>query len=420
MQLYRYQEKSVEALRGKRHLLIAGTGLGKGYISLAWAKQTGKQNVVVVTQASKRDSHDFENEGAELDSVWYNSLSSFVVLSWNGLAKWFKEHSDKLAWEDFAFIFDECHRAKAGVSSGMGRAFLSIARRTEVWTGYTATPGDKWIDFYGYFIATRFIRNKGQFISGFCNMQTYKGYPEIVSYHSENILQEWWKEITYFPDTASVEAQLPSATHKVVEFKKPKGYDSVMKTRERLDTHAFIDTTMGLCHYLRQLCNSKQKLEWLSDFVEGLGERCVIFYNYTEEGELIEKTIKKVMPKGAKVWNINGKTHDIPTAETMGARDVVLAQWTSGSASLNLQFINYWVSASPCYSLTVSVQGRGRIRRIGQTKPQFFYYLKCSNTIEEDIYACLKEKRDFSEKTWYEQKFEKYAIIKNKGEHIST
>lgn len=405
MQLYNYQKKAAEDLRGERHILIAGTGLGKGFISLEWARQTHKSNVVVVTQASKRDSQDFEHEAVALDRAWCSSLSSFTVLSWNGLAKWYKTNVDKIDWTDYAFIFDECHRAKAGVSSGMGRAFLGVAKHTQVWTGYTATPGDKWIDFYGYFIATKFIRTKGQFLSEFCRTQSYKGYLEIVGYCSENILKEWWSRITCFPDTASVEAELPAASHKVVEFKAPKDYNKVTRTRCRLDTKAFIDTTMGLCHYLRQLCVSAEKLQWISDFAEGLGERCVIFYNYIEEGQMIEEAIKKVLPKGTKVWNINGKVHDIPTAETMGERDIVLAQWTTGSASLNLQFINYWVSFTPCYSLTVSVQGRGRIRRIGQTKPQFFYYLKCKNTIEDDIYACLKDKKDFSEKTWYEQKF---------------
>lgn len=405
MKLYEYQKKSAMALTGNRHILIAGTGLGKGYISLEWARRTDKPNIVVVTQASKRDSHDFENEAKELDEKWFSSLSSFSVLSWNGLAKWYRENKNKTDWTTFAFIFDECHRAKAGVSSGMGKSFLNITSKTKYWTGYTATPGDKWIDFYGYFIATRFIRTKGQFLNQFCNIQTYKGYPEITSYHSQNILEDWWRKITYFPDTADVESQLPGATHKVVEFKPTKEYYKVLDTRMNLETGAFIETTMGLCHYLRQLCVTPKKLQWISDFIEGLGERCVIFYNYIEEGKQIAEVLKKVMPKDARIWNINGQAHEIPTAETMGKRDVVLAQWSSGSASLNLQFMNYWVSMTPCYSLTTSVQGRGRIRRIGQTKPQFFYYLKCKNSIEEDIYDCLKEKKDFSERTWYKQKY---------------
>ena len=67
---------------------------------------------------------------------------------------------------------------------------------------------------------------------------------------------------------------------------------------------------------------------------------------------------------------------------------------------MNLQFMNYWVSLSPNYSFSSSVQARGRIWRIGQTKPMFFYYLTTDKTIEADIYKTLSEKRDFSETTW--------------------
>lgn len=405
MKLYDYQAKSATALSGNRHILIAGTGLGKGFISLEWARQTKKPNIVVVTQASKRDSHDFENEAKMLNPDWFSSLSSFSVLSWNGLAKWYRQNCYKIDWTKYAFIFDECHRAKAGISSAMGEAFLNITKRTSFWTGYTATPGDRWIDFYPYFTACNLVRNKTMFVKNFCETQSYKGYMEIVDYINTDVLQAWWKNITHFPDTADVEAQLPKATHKVIEFKRPDKYKKVLDTRMKLDGEEFLDTAIGMCHYLRQLCVTPAKIQWISDFVEGLGERCVIFYNYIEEGRQIAEAIRKVMPKGSKIWDINGRTHDIPTAETMGKRDIVLAQWTSGSASLNLQFINYWVSVTPCYSLTVSVQGRGRIRRIGQTKPQFFYYLKCIDSIEEDIYDCLKNKKDFSEKTWYRQKF---------------
>ena len=350
MKLYDYQLKAVDELRKDKYILVAGTGLGKGFISLEWARQTGRPNIVVVTQASKRDSHDFENEARQLDPKWVDSLSSFVVLSWNGFNKWRGQHRLQIDWSKYAFIFDEVHRAKAGVSSGMGKAFLDVAQHTDCWTGYTATPGDNWIDFHAYMVATKKVRTKTAFKQRYCQIATYKGFPEITGYVYEDELNKMWQSITCFPDTDEVERQLPEATHKTITFKKPKNYDKVVKTRRRLDNDEFIDTIMGICHYLRQISVTPDKLQWVSDFVEGLGERCVIFYNYIEEGELIKGVLEKVMPKGAKIWMINGKTHDIPTAETMGEKDIVLAQWTSGSASLNLQFINYWVSTSPCYS----------------------------------------------------------------------
>lgn len=114
----------------------------------------------------------------------------------------------------------------------------------------------------------------------------------------------------------------------------------------------------------------------------------------------LQELLKKALPKGTKIWRIDGKNHEIPTKNSIGTHDVVLCQWQSGSEALNLQFLNYWVDVEPQYSYSTSIQAKGRIRRIGQEKPQFYYHLKTINTIEEDIYKCLEGKRDFSEENW--------------------
>lgn len=393
-----YQQDAVEALLNGKHIVVASCGVGKGFISLEWARGTKKSNVLVITQASKVKSNDFVEEAKLLDEKWYNSQSSFTVVSWNSLAKWLKEHQSE-NFADYAIIADEIQRIK-NYSTGMGKSFLKIASHTKCWAGFTATPGESWIQMMPYFVACGFVKHKTDFTNKFCVTQSFKGYIEIIGYNHEEVLNKWWSGITYFPDTKEMEKQLPSETHKVVHFKAPTGYAKVLKTKTRLDTDEFIDTSMAMCHYLRQLCCSKEKVEWLKEFVESLDTSCVVFYTYIEEGEKIKEALK-----GVKIWEINGKKHDIPTADTIGKHDVVLAQWESGSASLNLQFMNYWVSFSPCYSLTTSCQSRGRIKRIGQTKPMFYYYLKTDHTIENDIYKALKEKRDFSETVWYENKF---------------
>jgi hypothetical protein len=143
---------------------------------------------------------------------------------------------------------------------------------------------------------------------------------------------------------------------------------------------------------------TKEKQQWVEDFIEGLGTNAVLFYNYIEEGDKLEKIIKKAN-KQAKVWRIDGKHHDIPTADTIGKYDIVLCQWQSGSEALNLQFINYWVSITPTYSYITSTQARGRIKRIGQTRPMFFMYLKCEG-IETAVYEALRNKKDFSEEVY--------------------
>lgn len=368
---------------------------GKTAISLTWAKQTGKQKVIVITTASVRDAKQYEHELA----VWYpNWRVHLEVISWAGLAKWVQANWSSLG--EWAVIADEVASAKAGVSSIRGKAFLQIASRTDCWTGYTATPGDKWIDFYAYMVACKKVRTKTEFRNKYCIEQRYP-FPDIIGYQHEDELKRFWTEISYTPDSSSVEASLPDMTHQTITFKQPSYYKQLMKTHTNEDGE-FLDNASAMAHAARRLCCTPQKLTWLREFVENLGTNCVIFYSYTEEGNQIEEVVKKAIGKEGRVWRIDGKLHEVPTAETIGKRDVVLAQWQAGALGLNLQFMNYWVSASPNYSYSISVQARKRIHRLGQTKTCHYYYLVCEHTIEEDVYKILRTKGDFAIDVWWE------------------
>ncbi len=300
-----------------------------------------------------------------------------------------------------------CQRAK-GWTTGMGKSFLKITKETDNWVGFTGTPGDYWISYGAYFQACGLVSNKTHYLQRFCIVQTFKGFPEIAGYREEETLKKWWAEISYAPDTSKITQELPKATHKVVYFPKPKGYDKVLKMRQKLcedgtlseDYDDFLDNPSKTFHYLRQLCFTKEKEQWISDFLEGLGENCIIFYNYTATADAIEAIAKKVLPKGAKVWRIDGSHHQIPTKDTIGKYDIVLSQWQSGSEGLNLFFLRVWVSVELTYAYSLAVQARGRILRKGQTKNCLYYYLQTEDTVEGDIMECLKNKSDFAVKTW--------------------
>lgn len=292
-----------------------------------------------------------------------------------------------------------CQRAKAGVSSGMGKAFLKIAKLNHDWAGFTGTPGDTWLSFYPYFTACGLVLNKTAFLYEYASVQTYKGYPEIVGWNKEDKLKDMWAKISYAPDTHRVMSELPEQTHKVFTFKKPTSYSKTLKTRLNEDGE-FLDTAGALCAELRRQCFTKEKQEWIKDFVDGLESGCVFFYNFIKTGDMLEDIISKALPKDAKIWRIDGKHHEIPTAETIGKKDMVLCQWQSGSEGLNLHFLNYMVIVEANYSYSLSIQGRGRIRRIGQKRPQFYFYLKTEGTIEEAIYEALRTKSDFAEDKW--------------------
>lgn len=399
--LYSFQQDAIEALLEGKHFIICGTGAGKTAIALSWLDrkraEAGKDKAVVITTASKSRSGDFEDEADIWSPSLKGSLLSFSVLSWHKLRAWVDAHAKELG--DYVYIMDECQRGSAGVSSGMGRAFLKIAKATPDWAAFTATPGDTWLKFYPYFQACGLVRNKTSFMNRYASVQTYKGYPEIVGWREEGRLRQMWKGISYAPDADKVMAELPSQTHKVIKFKKPTSYNKVLKTRISSGGE-FLDTSGALCAELRRLCFTKDKQEWVKDFVDSLESGCVFFYNFIKTGDELEQIIGKALPKGARVWRIDGKHHDIPTADTIGEKDMVLCQWQSGSEGLNLQFLHYWCSVEACYSYSTSIQARGRIRRIGQTMPQFYYYLKTEGTIEDAVYETLANKGEFSERTW--------------------
>ena len=399
--LFNFQKDAVEQLSSGKHFIIAGVGSGKTAMSLVWAndvvKKTGKNKLLVVTTASKSRTGDFENEADEWAPQLKSSLSEFSVISWHKLDKWSRANYKEI--KDYIVIFDEVQRAKAGVSSGMGKAFLKITKLNHDWAAFTGTPGDTWLSFYPYFTACDLVLNKTAFLYEYASVQTYKGYPEIVSWRKEDKLKNMWAKISYAPDTHKVMSELPEQTHKIFTFKKPTGYNKTLKTR--LNEHdEFLDTAGALCAELRRQCFTKDKQEWIKDFVDGLESGCVFFYNFIKTGDMLEEIISKALPKDAKVWRIDGKHHEIPTADTIGKKDMVLCQWQSGSEGLNLHFLHYMVIVEANYSYSLSIQGRGRIRRIGQKNPQFYFYLKTEGTIEEAIYKALHNKSDFAEDKW--------------------
>ena len=400
--LYDYQKDAVKQLLSGKHFVICGTGTGKGAMAVVWAKavceRENKKNVLVVTTASKSRTNDFQSD-ADLwnGEEWRKSLSSFSVLSWHKLSEWVK--ANRLFLDQYVVIFDEVAKSSAGVSSQMGRAFLELARKTKDWAGFTATPGDTWIKFYPYFTACGLVTCKTAFKAEFAIEQNYKGFPEIVGYRNEDKLKEMWKKISTAPDTAKMLAELPEETHKTIQFKAPSTYKKTLKTRMTPDGE-MLETSGALCAELRRQCFTTEKKQWVKDFVEGLGTNAVFFYNFIKTGDELEEAITKALPKGARVWRIDGKRHEIPTEKTIGRYDIVMCQWQSGSEALNFQFMNYWVAIELCYSYSTAIQARGRIKRIGQKKHMFYSYLLTEGTIEQAVLKCLKNKGEFAEEIW--------------------
>lgn len=413
--LFPFQKQSVAQLMAGKRIVVSTMGSGKSAISMVFAeqkcKETSKDKILVVTTASKckvrtqEGLNDFEDEARKFcSSSFSKSLSSSLsLISWHKLSAWVNANWSGL--NEWVVIFDEVAKCK-GYSTGMGKAFLKITKKNPDWAGFTGTPGDSWDSYISYFVATNLVRNKTAFMHEFANVQTYKGYPEIVGWRNEDKLRSMWAKISYAPDTSSVLSQLPKSVNKPITFSLPKTYATVLKTRLRAGSEGsnydedFLDTPGALCAELRRICFTKDKQEWVSDFISGLESGVVVFYNFIATGDKLEEIISKSLPDNTKIWRIDGKHHEIPTAETIGSRDVVLCQWQSGSEALNLQMIHYMLMVELPYSYSTLKQGMGRIRRIGQKNTMFFYTLLCEKGIEQDVKNILQTKGEFSTRNW--------------------
>jgi len=101
------------------------------------------------------------------------------------------------------------------------------------------------------------------------------------------------------------------------------------------------------------------------------------------------------------VLGYDGKQHDaLPNSDAQLKNIVLVSHYKSASTWLNLQWATVTVYFSLTYSYQEFEQSIGRTHRTGQTKKCVFYIFKAKNTVDEDIYAALRDKKDFSTALW--------------------
>jgi SNF2 family DNA or RNA helicase len=123
----------------------------------------------------------------------------------------------------------------------------------------------------------------------------------------------------------------------------------------------------------------------------------IIFYNFTDE---LEKLLKLT---DRPVSIINGNTKDL-TAYNNREDSITFVQYQAGGMGLNLQKSNRIVYYSPPLQWELYEQSKARIRRIGQGRSCFYYYLTCKKSIEEKIYETLKLRKSFDQ-TLFEKEY---------------
>lgn len=145
--------------------------------------------------------------------------------------------------------------------------------------------------------------------------------------------------------------------------------------------------------YLRQLCNSKEKLETLKTLIESTEDRLIIFYNFNCELELLQQLVSKLK---RPISYINGSEKNL-NCYNKNNDSVTLVQYQSGSSGVNLQLANKIIYYSPPIKSDFFEQSKKRIHRIGQEAKCTYWELVTTNSIEQKIYNTLDLKKDYTD-----------------------
>lgn len=146
--------------------------------------------------------------------------------------------------------------------------------------------------------------------------------------------------------------------------------------------------------YLRQLCNSSEKLDMLKTLLESTNDRVIIFYNFDIELKLLQQLVSKLK---RPISYINGHEKQLNCYNTYDD-SITIVQYQSGSAGVNLQKANKMIYYSPPIKSDFYEQSKKRIHRIGQESKCTYWKLVTSSSIEEKIYKTLDLKKDYTER----------------------
>ncbi len=368
-------------------ILDLATGAGKTVLGLSWYKKfhNGKP-LLVICPASKKKTEDWEAMGVEMGV-------RLQTVSWHSLAKWCKANHAI----DYVVIMDELQNSK-GYSTGFGKMARYLAQVSQAWIGLSATLGNAWEKYVEYFVMTGKVKNKTQFMNRFVRLNPNVAFPMVIGYNEEATLKQWLKDITIHLTRKDMNdredgMKLPGIKAIATYVDPPEDYVDIRKGMVNRDGKLF-ESDSEQRHYLHQISSDNKYVE-LPKLLAKHPEGSIIFYSYIKEKEHILDTIAQVRPE-ARIWQINGQKHEIPSIETWHKGDIVVANFKSGSESLNLQFIDHAIMLSLPYVFDTYTQAVGRVWRMGQTQQVTIDIIVAKHTINDAVVKSLHTGKNFN------------------------
>lgn len=394
-------------------ILCGGVGSGKSLTSLGYyytfnggfinkngemgSRMFCPQDLVIITTAKKRDSHEWE---LELMNIYMNpdpkinSYNNTVIIdSWNNIGKY-------VNFKKAFFIFDEQRVVGKGAWT---KAFYKICKANN-WILLSATPGDTWSDYIPVFIANGFYKNRSQFNDEHVVWNAHVNYPSIERYLGTKKLERLREEILitmdYVHDIEQEHIYLEAGYDHLL-------YKQVCKTRadpfetweiDGIEYPRPLENAAEFCHMLRKIVNSDPSRIDLVQSVMKTHPKAIIFYNFDFELDILRNI---QYPEGTVVAEWNGKKHELVPK---GEKWVYLVQYNAGSEGWNCIRTDTMIFFSESYSYKQMVQAAGRIdRRNTPFKKLLYYHIRSCSNIDLAIRRSLSEKKEFNKSAFYKK-----------------
>ena len=353
-------------------------------------KPIDHRDIYIITTAKKRDTKEWEAECAYFQLQRTNKV---IVDSWNNVQKYVKVYGAM-------FIFDE---QKTTSGKKWAKAFMKISRRNH-WIMLSATPGDKYVEFWPLLVANGFYSNKSQFEAEHCVFKPFLKYKDIDHYVNT-------KRLDYYISQIMVIIHYENKAQKhsieiICDYDRVK-YKRVMKDRWDIYDNEPIEETGKLCYLLRRVSNDNVSRYLELEKIIKEKTELIVFYNFTYELNGLRAFFEK---RGFKIGEWNGEKHtELPT----GKNWVYLCQYLAAGEGWNAITTDTIVFFSQNYSYKTMEQAAGRIDRANTPFHDLYYYhFRSTSPIDIAIKRALKLKGQFNEKIFmrgvgYEKSYSK-------------
>lgn len=421
MELYPHQNealKETEALN--RVAYFHDMGLGKTYTGAEKMVRLGEKVNLLICQKSKIQDwiehfNKFYPEYHVLNLTFKNGMMPFR--SWvHANRKIIGVINYELAWRrkellnlhDFTLMLDESSLIQ-NRKAKQTKFILKLDAKNVILLSGTPTSGkyeNLWTQarLLGWEISERLYQRQyvnwntiqipgGQFVKVVDKENPYKNVDRLKSkFHEHGAV---------FLKTEDV-MDLPEQTFVELNISKPKKYAEFMKDSiVAVDGVELVgDTSLTKRLYARELCGiyNEAKLAAFRDLIGSTNDRIIVFYNFNDE----VKQLIHITNELEKPWAIiNGTEKNLAAYENY-ENSVVFVQYQAGAMGLNLQKANIVIYYSLPERSELFEQSKKRIHRIGQDRPCFYYLMICKNTVEENIYEALKQRKDFTDELFRE------------------